>query len=384
MRVPEKSYIGPRECRPLECATMDEKVNLARNYIALDNIGISFDHDSVNKMAAAARLASNDPRYAMDADLTAPLTSASITTPVQFLQAWLPGFVHVVTAARRIDELVGVVTQGSWEDEEIVQGVMEHTGNPSLYTDYGNIPQASWNVNYVRRTIVRFEEGMTVGKLEEARAAAIRANSAEAKREAAAMALEIERNRVGFNGFNGGANRTYGLLNETGLPAYINVAGTGSARNWAEKDYLAIVSDLLTGFARLRTQSQEIVDPKRDPVTLAVSTDSVDFLSRVSQFGNSVQEWLNENYPKTRVISAPEFNAANGTESVFYMYAETVGNSGSDDSRTFIQVVPNRFLTLGVDQRAKNYEEDYSNATAGIMLKRPYAVVRYSGIAGSS
>jgi len=29
---------------------------------------------------------------------------------------------------------------------------------------------------------------------------------------------------------------------------------------------------------------------------------------------------------------------------------------------------------------AKAYEEDYSNATAGVLLKRPYAVVRYSGI----
>ena len=28
----------------------------------------------------------------------------------------------------------------------------------------------------------------------------------------------------------------------------------------------------------------------------------------------------------------------------------------------------------------KGYEEDYSNATAGIMCKRPYAVTRWTGI----
>lgn len=377
MRVPEKSYISGRNVRAMTFQTPEEKAILAQTYLSLDKIGISLDERSVAKMA-------NYLATGMDADLTVPLTTASITTPVQFLQAWLPGFVNVVTAARRIDELVGVVTQGNWEDEEIVQGVMEMTGNAVPYGDYTSIPQSSWNVNYVRRTIVRFEEGMTVGRLEEARAAAIRANSAEGKREAAAMALEIERNRIGFNGYNAGANRTYGFLNETGLPAYIDVAGAGAGQNWSAKDYLAIVSDLLTAYAQLRTQSQEIVDPKRTQITLAIATDSVDRLSTVSQFGNSVQEWINENYPNTRVISAPELNLANGGESVFYMYAETVGESGSDDSRTFIQVVPNRFLTLGVDQRAKNYEEDYSNATAGIMVKRPYAIVRYTGINGAT
>ena len=62
------------------------------------------------------------------------------------------------------------------------------------------------------------------------------------------------------------------------------------------------------------------------------------------------------------------------------MYAEGVAGTGTDDTRTFVQVVPTRFMTVGVSQQAKSYEEDYSNATAGIMLKRPYAVVRYSGI----
>lgn len=323
-----------------------------------------------------ARAAGEFLSYGMDADLTAPLTTASITTPVQFLQAWLPGFVNIVTAARRIDELVGVVTQGAWEDEEIVQGVLERTGTAIPYGDYTNIPQSSWNVNYERRTIVRFEEGMTVGRLEEARAAAIRANSAEAKREAAAQALEIERNRIGFNGYNAGANRTWGFLNDPDLPSYVT-APNGS---WSTSAYLDIQQDLLTAFQTLRTQSQDLIDPERDQITLAVATNSRDYLSTTSNFGNSVFQWLTETYPRTRVVSAPELNSANGGQNVFYLYAETVSDSGSDDSRTFIQVVPQRFMTLGVDQRAKNYEEDYSNATAGIMTKRPYAIVRFTNI----
>lgn len=361
-------------------ATDADRMALANAYPDLSRIGINFNPAHIAEMAA--RAARETTGTGMDVDLN-PLnvTQASITTPVQFLQAWLPGFVQDVTAARRIDELVGVVTQGSWEDEEIVQGVMELVGNAVPYGDYTDVPLSSWNVNYERRTVVRFEEGIMVGRLEEARAAAIRANSAEGKRSAASRALEITRNDIGFFGYNAGANRTYGFLNDPQLPAYVDVAGPAIGDQvWSGKTFLEIVTDLLTAYAQLRNQSQEVVDPKRDPITLAIATDSVDFLSRVSDFGISVHQWIRENYPNTRVVSAPELTGANGTESVFYMYAESVPDSGTDDSRTFIQVVPQRFMTLGVDQRAKDYVEDYSNATAGIMVKRPYAVVRFTGI----
>lgn len=373
IRVPEHSHIGPRDVGSMTFATDADRVALAQTYQDLARIGITFHPHHVAAM--------QNRYFGMDADLVAPnVTQASITTPVQFLQAWLPGFVHDVTAARLIDDFVGVTTQGSWEDEEIVQGVMEYTGNAVPYGDYTNIPMSSWNVNFVTRTIIRFEEGLQVGVLEAARAANIRVNAAEAKRAAASRALEIERNRIGFNGYNGGANRTYGFLNEPGLPAYVNVAAGSGGATWAAKTYLEIVADLLTSYTALRVQSQEVIDPKRDRITLAVSTDAVDQLSTVSQFGNSVHDWIRENYANTRIISAPELNGANGGAGVFYMYAEGVAGTGTDDTRTFVQVVPTRFMTVGVSQQAKSYEEDYSNATAGIMLKRPYAVVRYSGI----
>ncbi len=371
----ELSHIGPRQCKPVKFKDQKQREAVCKNYQSLSKYGIGLDAVDVNNMMASVR------SLGFDAALTAPLTNASITTPVQFLQAWLPGFVEVITAARRIDSLVGVTTQGSWEDEEIVQGVLEKTGNAAIYGDYTSSPLTSWNVNYERRTIVRFEEAMSVGRLEEARAAAIRTNSPDNKRAAAAVSLEIERNRVGFRGFNNGDNRTYGFLNSTFLPAYVNVPnGASGSSEWRTKTFLEIVADLRMAYQQLRSGSQERIDPAVDAVTLAVATDSVDYLTTVSDFGVSVREWISENYPKTRIVSAPELNAANGSADVFYLYAEEVMDSGSDDNRTWIQVVPNKFQTLGVDQRAKSYEEAYSNATAGLMLKRPYAVVRRSGI----
>lgn len=362
----ELSYIAPRDVRPVVMTAED-----VADFALLANIGINFSPRQLAMMAA-------QDGFGMDAQ--APVTQPSISVPIQFLQNWLPGFVRVNTAARKIDELVGISTIGSWEDEEIVQGILEPIGGAVPYGDYTNVPLSSWNTNFVRRTVVRFEKGLKVGALEAARAARIRVDSASEKRGSAALALEIQRNLIGFNGFNAGNDRTYGFLNDPGLPAYVTVPAEGSNVTWATKDYLGITADIRTAMAQLQTQSQDTINPEDVETTLALPTNCYQYLSVVSQYGNSVREWLRETYPKCRVVSAPQLNGANGGANVFYIYAEKVEDGASDDSRVFIQVVPAKFQALGVEKLSKAYVEDYTNATAGVMCKRPYATVRYSGI----
>ena len=346
----------------------------ARNPEALNKLGIGLDPADMTAMSKAMGIG-------MDADLVAPLTTSSVPTPIQFLQYWLPGNVDIITAKRAIDVLTGRTVAGSFADEEIVQPVVEYTGDAREYGDFTNVPQSNWNIQYERRSVVRFEEGMMVGRLEEMRSSATRQSSADNKRYSVKESLEIVRNDIGFNGYNSGSNRTYGFLNEPNLPAYVSVPnGAGGSSEWSDKVFLEIVSDLLTALAQLRNQSRDRIDVKRDPIMLALPTSKVDFLSTVSQFGNSVYEWLKENYPNVTVESVPELDNANGGDDVFYLYAISVGDSGSDDSMTWLHLNPTQMQSMGVEQKAKSYEESYANATAGQMLKRPYAVVRYSGI----
>lgn len=360
----EHSHIGPRQVRSLKNFPADQYRDLAR-------MGIILTDKAIGQMVEGT---------GMDA-LAVGVLPGSIPTPIQFLQNWLPGFVNIITAARKIDEFVGITTSGAWEDEEIVQGVMEQLGTSVPYGDYTNVPLSSWNTNFNTRTVVRFEEGMRVGLLEEARASRMKVNSADAKREAATLALEIQRNSVGFFGYNAGDNLTYGLLNDPGLPSYTQfpTTGTGTTSTWSTKTFLQITADIRLAVSTLRTTSQDLIDPKTTNITMGLATSVVDFLSVTSDFGNSVQEWLDKTYPKIRVVSAPELNGANAGQNVFYLYAETVEDMSTDDGKTFIQVVPAKFRTLGVQQLVKAYEEDYSNATAGVMCKRPYAVVRFFG-----
>lgn len=364
----ELLYIAPRDVRAVEMSAED-----ASDYALLSHFGINLDPQHLARMAANAG-------YGMDAQ--APVTQASITVPIQFLQNWLPGFVRVNTAARKADELMGISTLGSWEDEEIVQGILEPIGGAVPYGDYTNVPLSSWNTNFVRRTVVRFEKGLKVGALEAARAARIRVDSAGEKRGSAALALDIQRNLIGFNGFNSGNDRTYGFLNDPGLPAYVTVAatGTGSSTTWASKSMLQIITDIQVAAAQLQNQSQDTINPQDVDITLGVATAVYQYLATPSDLGYSVIKWLKDTYPRMRVVSAPQLNAANGGANVFYMYAEKVEDGASDDSRVWLQCVPAKFQALGVEKISKAYVEDYTNATAGAMCKRPYAVVRYSGV----
>jgi hypothetical protein len=329
---------------------------------SLPLVGIQIDAGQVEEM------------FAMDA-IQATITPASIATPVQYLQSFMPGLVRIVTGPRTIDLITGLTVKGDWEDEEVIQGVLELTGLSVPYGDFTNIPFSSWNLGHERRTIVRFEEGLIVGRLEEARAAKIGVDSAATKREAAALALDIQRNRVGFYGYNNGAGRTYGLLNDPALPAYSNLPNG----DWATATYLEIVADIRSWMAGLRTQSNALIDPNTTPLTMVLASDAVDYLGVTSEFGNSVMDWLTKTYPNVRILSTPEFNDANGGANVGYLYADRVDDNSTDGGQVFQQIVPVKLRLLGVEQNAKNYIEDYTNATAGVMLTRPWAVARRSG-----
>jgi hypothetical protein len=345
-------------------------------FASLHNLGINLSEGDVRAMQRAAANAFG----AMD-DLGGTTLPGTIGTPVQFLQNWLPGFVRMLTAPRKIDELIGIMVSGSWEDEEIVQGVLEPTGKAVPYSDYSNIPLTGWVPSWERRTVVRFEQGIRVGVLDEKRSARMGVNSANEKRGTATVSLEIARNRVGFYGYNSGTNRTYGFLNDPSLAAYVSVPnGAAGTPTWATKTFLEITADLRSFMAKLQVQSKGVIDTRTHAITLAMANAITPYLSVTSDHGVSVEAWFKATYPNARIVTAPELDAANGGANVVYVYAESVDDGASDGGKVWAHVVPAKFQLLGTEKQSKAYVEDFTNATAGVMLKRPYAVVRFSGM----
>jgi hypothetical protein len=344
----------------------------------IDNAGIGF-HSSY--MSGISSILKSDSKFAMD-NLQPGVLQGTISTPVQFLQEWLPGFVHILTSKRQIDVLVGLSILGAWHDEQVVQSAIELLGNAVPYGDLSNVNLSDWNPSYNFRTIVRFEEGLMVGRIEEARAAEVRINSGAEKRNSVALSLEISRNQIGFFGFNAGANQTYGLLNDPSLPSYNSVVpGASLSTLWVTKTFLEITADIRQMTSGIRSQSQEQIDPSTAKMTLALPTNIREQLTVTTTLGGySVENWLKDNYPNIRVVSCPEFYQVNGGQSVGYLYAENVDDTSTDDGAIFLQAVPTKFMFLGVEQKAKGYVEAYSNATSGIMCKRPFGVYRVTGI----
>lgn len=348
--------------------------------------GIGFCRGVLPEMMRAASLGFDvHDGLAMDANnIQNPLSTSSIATPLQFLQNWLPGVVVYATAQRQIDEIIGVNTVGTWEDEEIVQQALEMTGSPVAYSDDGVVPYTNWNLNFIQRHVVRNELGMNVGKLEQARSARVRIDSGEYKRQSCTVQLEILRNAIGFYGYNSGNNQTYGFLTDPNLLPYNSVAigAVTGAYTWALKNAQEIISDILTAMAGLQTQTQGLVDPEKSPITMVVPTNSITYLNKVSDLiTQSVKQWLKASYPNVRLISCVQYDNANSSANIFTLHADTVEDGVSnDDHKTWSQIVPAKMQFLGVAIGAKGYTEDYVHATAGALCKRPYAMYRVTGI----
>lgn len=375
--------------------TTSKVINVApsRSSTAMDGKHLSNEAIKALAMDAAtlAKMGVGMPRInsamrnmiAMDS-ITQPVTTPSVGTPVQFLQEFLAGLVYILTTARKADTLAPVMTVGRWSDQEIVQQVLEHLGAPGLYKDHGDLPLTSWNLTYDRRDIVRFELGLQQQILEDERGQAIDLNSAQEKRAAVALAFEILRNETFFNGYTTGGMRTYGILNDPNLPNFVTVAaGGGGGTEWSGKTVDERISDIVTAIQSLRLQSGSNIDPKSMALTLGLPSNVVDLMHDVdgpNTYGYTVQKWLNENYPNITVEAIPQFENANAGASVFYLYAESVPGTGTDDGRSIYQLVPAKMQPLNTVQTVKGFDEGYTNALAGCYVKRGYAIVRFTGV----
>jgi hypothetical protein len=342
----------------------------ATDFDTLRSLGIAFDENAVSEIHNFySRIGALD-------EAPATITTPSASNALQFLQYIFPAPIEIVTKARVADELLGRTFAGSWADEEVVMPVVERTGNARLYGDTANVPLASFNNNFEKRTIVRNELGLQVLKLEAERAARMRIDSAAIKRSAVAEALAIFMNDVAFNGFNGGDNRTYGILNDPNLEAYTTVAtGANGDTSWIGKTFLEITADIRSALQTLRVQSGANFNPERDGFTLGIAVSSMEALAYTSDFGFSVEDFIKKNYPKCRIVAVPQFDEANGGENVFYVIADQIAGQKVAD-----QIVQQELFLVGAMPTAKGMLEDYSSATAGAVVRMPIGVVRYSGI----
>lgn len=320
----------------------------------------------------------NASSYGFDAAEMA--TVPSVGTPVQLLQWWSPKVIKTIYAGRKADEIMGVVNAGSWEDEEVVVPEVETLGDVALYGDYANGENSNFNVNFNKRSVVRFLSTVSVGTLEAAQVARMRLDAKEKKMVATTNALEIQRNLVAFNGFNYGNKANYGLLNDPRLPAYgtLSVGASGSTM-FKDKTYIEIVNDIRGLVRELELKLNGNFDASTDAFKLILPMAASQSMTAVPQYGangfaGSVEAWFKGAYPKGEIHYVPQFDGALGGQNVVYVIAEEV-----DGEKNVDQFVQQRMFLVGFERRDTYFKETYSNATAGAFVGYGIGVVRKVG-----
>jgi hypothetical protein len=293
---------------------------------------------------------------------------------------YLEGVVKVGTGLRTIDEILGITTAGSWDDEEIALKVSQPVGKAELYGDYTNIPFSSYVPSIEKRGICRFEQGFIVTKLEGTIQSKQGFDAMEEKRNSAMISLEIAREEVGYRGFASTSTRIYGLLNDYNLPAYIT-----NLTDWLNPSttFAEIINDIVVKlFGSIEVRSGSKVK-ETDPICLTVPTGYRAVLNTKSNPDNqneTVMTRLKTTFPNLRMVSSSEFKGANAGDDAVYMVVEKamIDDGSTDGGEAIIQVVPTKYMMLGSEQQIKGYVEDATNALAGVFVKRPWLVARGS------
>lgn len=327
----------------------------------LMNLGISMD-EAIADMKEYACVTDEAPN---------PQTVPSVGTPVQFAQFWLEKPIRILTRARTLDKVVGRTVVGTWEIEQIVATILSRMGQPSLYGDFTKAPLANWNVNFETRDNVRFEMGVQVGKLEEARASQMRLNSYAMKREAMAEAFSILENNVGWFGFRntslnfpGTSKKVYGLLNDPNLEAALPIG----VASWEGATMDAMCTDIQAMVTKAVKDLNGHYDPETDTATLALPIAAYTQLGKINTYGISVRDWMTKTYPKVRIVSCPELTGAISAADAALFVVDKVA-----DDTAVQQLLTSAMRLVGVQPQAKGFYEVYSCSTAGSLVRYPLA-----------
>ena len=318
---------------------------------------------------------------AEDADVDAVLSQTGFT-PLQYLQFPLNKPIEVLTTPTMIDKICGRSIVADWETEEVIQPIVEGAGVPQLYGDDNDPAFASFEFDFEKRTVQRFELATRLGKLEDARLAKMNAlgfkSPYDLKRSSLARSFQLLLDEIGHRGFANGAGMTFGLLNDRGLLPIANVpVGASGKTDWASKTYQEICADIRDMFAELNDQTDTHFDGMAgDACTLYLNPVAKNALTRENDHGKTVLQFIKDNYAGCKVEAGPRLrNAYGNNKGVAFLIAEDLNGN-----KTVDQFIPTLMRLLGIEKQMKHVTEDYTCATAGVMVKQPLGIVRRLGV----
>jgi hypothetical protein len=298
-----------------------------------------------------------------------------------FLSTYIdPKVIEILLSPMKATEIVGEETKkGDWTLETAMFPVVESTGQVSSYGDYSQTGVAGANVNWVQRQSYTYQVITQWGERELEKMGLARIDWANRMNIASILTLNKFQNKSYFFGVNGLAN--YGLLNDPTLPASIAPVVWESETTWAQKAALsdgsgglAVYGDIKALYGQLVSQANGLVElDMESPMTLAMSPESQVYLTLTSTYNVNVMDMLKKNFPKMKVVTAPEYALTSGN--LIQLIADEMMGQ-----RTATTAFTEKLRSHPIIIKASSFEQKKSQGTWGTIIFRPFLIAQMLGV----
>lgn len=312
---------------------------------------------------------------ALDAQPTL-LTSANSAVP-GWLTAYIdPEVIRILQTPNKGAEILGEEKTGDWTTETATFMVVENTGEVAPYGDWNNNGHSDANVDWVNRQSYLFQTVVQYGDLQVDRAGLARLNWVGELQTSSALTLEKFRDYTYHFGVAGLA--LYGMLNDPNLPAALTPAtkAAGGTR-WVNNGVVVataneIYSDLQALVLDVVGRTSGIVQ-KTDAMTLVLPPQSDVALMQTNQFGISVMDLLQKNFPNLKIVTDPRHATASGN--VVQLWVDRWNGT-----KTATAAFNEKLRDHQIVRMLSSYAQKKTAGTWGVVVKAPIAVSQMLGV----
>lgn len=321
------------------------------------------------------------PEFKRNYNLALDAQPTLVTTANSGVPGWLaayvdPEVIRIVQTPNKGAEIFGEEKTGDWTTDTATFMVVENTGEVAPYGDWNNNGHSDANVDFVNRSSYLFQTVVQYGDLQIARAGLARLNWVSELQTSAALTLNKFSDYTYHFGVVGMA--CYGSLNDPNLPAaltpstkaaggtkWVNNGVVVATANEIFNDIQAMVLDLVG-----RTSG---VIQKTDTLKLTLPPQSDVALMQTNQFGISVMDLLQKNFPSLTVVTDPRNATASGN--VAQLWADRfngakVATCAFNEKLRDHQIVP----------MLSSYAQKKTSGTFGFISKAPLAMSQMLGM----
>ena len=297
--------------------------------------------------------------------------SPSNGVPAFLSTIWTNKVINQVLKKRQFDLVSEEFQQGDFSTTDIKLPTRSFTGKNAAYGDFSTGGQANNNYNWEDRQVYIMENNITYGDRELESMALAKIDVASDNRESAALAIQIDFNKIGFFGKDG--MKITGLINNPennpAIPSPSNGATVPSTK-FADKDPNQIYESVLEMFAELADNNGGNVS-ENDKMYFLISPKNMVYLNKVTaQFLKSAKSALMENFPNMEIIPASEYSTG-----ICQLVLDNVLGQ-----RVVYNAFTYKFRSHGVLRLRSGYEEKVSAGTAGAIVAYPAGVATMTGI----